>query len=137
MLPKITKLTKDQEARFPEDATVEIDDDGSVTVLVGTSAHGQGHETAFAQLVGGLLAVPMDRVRIVHSDTGRVPRGQQTRAEASPVQRASPEPQGGCRTDRRQQHRGRGHPIIQTADHHHADDASDPCKHRLSLSVAG
>ena len=67
----------------PEDATVEIDDDGAVTVLVGTSSHGQGHETAFAQLVGGILAVPMDRVRIVHSDTGRVPRGQGTYASRS------------------------------------------------------
>ncbi|MFM8999321.1 MAG: xanthine dehydrogenase family protein molybdopterin-binding subunit [Actinomycetota bacterium] len=67
----------------PEDATVEVDDDGGITVLVGTSPHGQGHETAFAQLVGGLLAVPIERVRVVHSDTGRVPRGQGTYASRS------------------------------------------------------
>ncbi|MFM7718731.1 MAG: xanthine dehydrogenase family protein molybdopterin-binding subunit, partial [Actinomycetota bacterium] len=62
----------------PEFASVEAEEDGSVVVKVGTSAHGQGHETAFAQLASGLLGVPMEAVRVVHSDTGVVPRGQGT-----------------------------------------------------------
>src|SRR4029079_12153755 len=38
--------------------TCEVEDDGKVTVRSGASAHGQGHETAFAQLVSGTLGVP-------------------------------------------------------------------------------
>jgi carbon-monoxide dehydrogenase large subunit len=65
---------------FPskEFARIEVDDAGGVNVAVGTSSHGQGHETAFAQLVGAILAVPADRVRVVHSDTALVTRGEGT-----------------------------------------------------------
>ncbi|MGE5225792.1 MAG: xanthine dehydrogenase family protein molybdopterin-binding subunit, partial [Planctomycetaceae bacterium] len=65
---------------FPskEFARIEVGDTGEVTVAVGTSSHGQGHETAFAQLVGALLAVPAVRVRVVHSDTALVARGEGT-----------------------------------------------------------
>ena len=62
---------------------VEVHPDGSVTVLAGTSSHGQGHETAFAQLVSGLLGVPFSDVEVVHSDTGRVPKGDGTYASRS------------------------------------------------------
>jgi carbon-monoxide dehydrogenase large subunit len=58
--------------------SVRVEPDGSVTVLVGTSSHGQGHETAFAQLAASVLGVSMDAVRVVHSDTGLVPRGEGT-----------------------------------------------------------
>jgi carbon-monoxide dehydrogenase large subunit len=61
-----------------EFGAVEVDVDGSVTVRVGTSSHGQGHETAFAQIVAGLLEVPIASVRVVHSDTAAVPRGEGT-----------------------------------------------------------
>ncbi len=52
--------------------------DGSVTVGVGTSSSGQGHETAYAQLASSLLGVPMDRIVVVQSDTNRVRRGDGT-----------------------------------------------------------
>lgn len=61
-----------------EYAAVSIEPDGTVVATVGTSAHGQGHETAFAMLVSDLLGVPMDAVRIVQSDTAAVPRGSGT-----------------------------------------------------------
>ncbi|HYG72445.1 MAG TPA: xanthine dehydrogenase family protein molybdopterin-binding subunit, partial [Actinomycetota bacterium] len=61
-----------------EFASVAVDDDGSVTVRAGTSSHGQGHETAFAQIASGVLGVALGSVRVVHSDTGEVPRGQGT-----------------------------------------------------------
>jgi Aerobic-type carbon monoxide dehydrogenase, large subunit CoxL/CutL homologs len=61
-----------------EFASVEVGVDGAVTVLAGTSSHGQGHETAFAQIVSSVLGVPMESVEVVHSDTGRVPRGAGT-----------------------------------------------------------
>ncbi|MBW0106330.1 xanthine dehydrogenase family protein molybdopterin-binding subunit [Pseudonocardia sp. KRD291] len=52
--------------------------DGSFTVSAGTSAHGQGHETAFAQVASAVLRVPMDKIRLVQSDTALVPRGAGT-----------------------------------------------------------
>ena len=61
-----------------EFAAVEVHDDGSVTVMTGTSPHGQGHETAFAQLASGILGVAFDDVRVTHSDTGQVRRGAGT-----------------------------------------------------------
>jgi aerobic carbon-monoxide dehydrogenase large subunit len=55
-----------------------VEEDGTVTVTTGTSPQGQGHETTWAQLVSWTLGVPMTVVRIVHSDTARVPRGMGT-----------------------------------------------------------
>lgn len=62
----------------PEFGAVEVHPDGSATVLTGISPHGQGHETAFAQLVSGLLGVVFEKIRVVHSDTGMVPSGEGT-----------------------------------------------------------
>jgi carbon-monoxide dehydrogenase large subunit len=39
-----------------------VQDDGKVIARVGTSAHGQGHETAYAMIVAELLGVSMDAV---------------------------------------------------------------------------
>jgi carbon-monoxide dehydrogenase large subunit len=62
---------------------VEIEPDGSVTVITGTSPHGQGHETSWAQLVAATLGVEIDQVRVVHSDTARVPGGAGTMGSRS------------------------------------------------------
>jgi carbon-monoxide dehydrogenase large subunit len=61
-----------------EVGTCTVNEDGTVTVKTGTSPQGQGHETTWAQLVSWTLGVPMDDVRIVHSDTASVPRGMGT-----------------------------------------------------------
>ena len=61
-----------------EFGAVEVEPDGSVTVRTGVSPQGQGHETALAQLVAGALGVPMDVVRVLHSDSAVVPRGEGT-----------------------------------------------------------
>jgi carbon-monoxide dehydrogenase large subunit len=58
-----------------EFGSVEVEDDGTVTARVGTSAHGQGHETAFSQIVADTLGIPFETVRVLHSDTDEVPRG--------------------------------------------------------------
>jgi carbon-monoxide dehydrogenase large subunit len=68
---------------FQEYANVEVHPDGSVSAAVGTSAHGQGHETAFAQIVSELLGVPMEKVTLVQSDTALVPRGTGTMGSRS------------------------------------------------------
>jgi carbon-monoxide dehydrogenase large subunit len=61
-----------------EFGSVEVGPDGAVTVLTGISPHGQGHETSFAQIVSGVLRVPFESIRVIHSDTGLVPRGHGT-----------------------------------------------------------
>jgi carbon-monoxide dehydrogenase large subunit len=58
-----------------ETADVEVHPDGRVMVFAGTASHGQGHETAFAQLVAEELQVPLDRVTVVHGDTARIRSG--------------------------------------------------------------
>jgi carbon-monoxide dehydrogenase large subunit len=62
---------------FEEDEVSDlvVADDGRVTVLTGSASHGQGHETAFAQLVADELQVPMDMVHVVHGDTALVRNG--------------------------------------------------------------
>jgi hypothetical protein len=49
-----------------------------VTVYAGTSSHGQGHETAFAQWHRAVLGVAIEDVRVIHSDTALVERGEGT-----------------------------------------------------------
>src|SRR5713101_3890297 len=58
-----------------EVSDVVVADDGRVTVLTGSASHGQGHETAFAQLVADELQIPMDMVKVVHGDTALVRNG--------------------------------------------------------------
>jgi len=58
-----------------ESATVRINPDGEVTVLTGTSPHGQGEETSFAQITADLLGIEPDNIEIIHGDTDIVPRG--------------------------------------------------------------
>ena len=51
---------------------------GKVTAFCGTSGHGQGHKTTYAQIVADELGVPYDDVEIVESDTDEVPEGRGT-----------------------------------------------------------
>jgi carbon-monoxide dehydrogenase large subunit len=66
-----------------EFGAVEIHDDGAASVFAGTSAHGQGHHTAFAMLASDVLGIPMDKITLVNSDTDRVPRGAGTMGSRS------------------------------------------------------
>ncbi|MGH7905091.1 MAG: xanthine dehydrogenase family protein molybdopterin-binding subunit, partial [Candidatus Binataceae bacterium] len=66
-----------------ESATVTIEPDGKVTVLTGSSPHGQGIETSFAQVAADQLGVDLEDVRVVHGDTGRVQYGIGTFASRS------------------------------------------------------
>lgn len=54
---------------------VEIDADGSATIYSGSSAHGQGHQTSFAMLVSDQTGIPVERIRLIQSDTDLVPKG--------------------------------------------------------------
>ena len=59
-------------------AEVRVNPTGSVEVLTGSHAHGQGHETTFAQLVSERLGIPIENVSIVHGDTDKVQFGMGT-----------------------------------------------------------
>jgi carbon-monoxide dehydrogenase large subunit len=61
-----------------ESAAVRVHPTGSVTVLTGSHAHGQGHETTFAQLVSDHLGLPIDQIEIVHGDSAKIPYGMGT-----------------------------------------------------------
>ena len=67
----------------PEKATVKLGKDGSVTVLIGTQSSGQGHITAYAQLVAEQLGLPPERVHVHQGDTDRVATGLGTGGSAS------------------------------------------------------
>ncbi len=56
-------------------SAVEMLPDGTAVVRTGTSAHGQGHATAWSMLVSDALGIPIDAVRFVQSDTDLVARG--------------------------------------------------------------
>src|SRR5690606_3147230 len=58
-----------------ERAEIEIKDDGTVEVVIGTQPSGQGHETSFAQVVADMLQVPVEKVWIVIGDTDIVSVG--------------------------------------------------------------
>ncbi len=58
-----------------ESAGVRVEPSGTVTVTTGTSPHGQGEETTFAQIVADELGVALADIIVVHGDTARTPPG--------------------------------------------------------------
>ena len=61
-----------------EAASIRMLATGKVEVVTGSSAHGQGHETAFSQIVADQLGVPFEDVEILHGDTQISPKGLDT-----------------------------------------------------------
>jgi carbon-monoxide dehydrogenase large subunit len=68
-----------------DQATVRITGDGGVEVRVGVHSHGQGMETSMAQIVNEILGVPIDRIAVIHGDTGTTPYSTGTYASRSIV----------------------------------------------------
>jgi carbon-monoxide dehydrogenase large subunit len=58
-----------------ESALVRVHVSGSVTVYSGTSPHGQGLDTSFAQIVADRLGVSPEQVEVIHGDTATGPQG--------------------------------------------------------------
>ncbi len=61
-----------------ESATVRVNPTGGISVFTGTHSHGQGHETAFAQIVADQLGIDEKLIEIVHGDTSKIPFGMGT-----------------------------------------------------------
>lgn len=58
-----------------EPAHVELNGDGTVTLLIGTQTNGQGHATAYAQFLADKLNIGIDRIRVHQGDTDRLDAG--------------------------------------------------------------
>ena len=67
----------------PETARVRLEQDGSVTVLIGSQSTGQGHHTAYAQLVAEHLGLPPQRVHVIQGDTDLIETGVGTGGSSS------------------------------------------------------
>ncbi len=67
----------------PETATLKLERDGSVTVLIGSQSTGQGHATSYAQIVADRLGLPPEKVRMVQGDTDAIESGAGTGGSSS------------------------------------------------------
>ena len=61
-----------------ESATVRVEPTGTVTIFTGTSPHGQGGATTFAQIVADQLGAAFDQIVVKHGDTANTPMGMGT-----------------------------------------------------------
>jgi carbon-monoxide dehydrogenase large subunit len=61
-----------------EAAEIRFDSGGSVTLLMGSHNHGQGHETVFRQIAATRLGIPPERIRFINGDTDLVTHGRGT-----------------------------------------------------------
>ena len=68
---------------FNERMDLRFDPGGNVAILAGTHSHGQGHETAFAQMVHEWLGIPFESIRYIQGDTEKVSIGRGTYASRS------------------------------------------------------
>ena len=66
-----------------ETANVALDPNGDVSILIGTQSSGQGHQTAYAQLVAEQFGLPPERVHILQGDTEKIANGLGTGGSAS------------------------------------------------------
>ena len=68
---------------FPQTAAISVSQSGKVTVISGTSPHGQGHETPLAQIVAEKLSIPIEDIFVTYGDTMMLPWGTFTAGSRS------------------------------------------------------
>ena len=85
MAPSAVAYTLGARAGVWESALVRVHPTGKVTVFTGSSGHGQGHDTTFAQLAAAELGVAIEDVEVVHGDTDKVQMGTGTFGSRSAV----------------------------------------------------
>ncbi len=61
-----------------ESATVRVNATGGLVIMTGSHSHGQGHETAFPQVVADMIGIDPSMVEVVHGDTANTPMGMGT-----------------------------------------------------------
>lgn len=67
----------------PDVATIMLDADGGVTALMGSQSSGQGHATAYAQIIADRLGIAPEMVRVIQGDTDRIATGTGTGGSSS------------------------------------------------------
>ena len=85
MAPSAVAYTLGARAGVWESALVRVHPTGKVTVFTGSSGHGQGHDTTFAQLAAAELGVEVEDVEVIHGDTDKVQMGTGTFGSRSAV----------------------------------------------------
>jgi carbon-monoxide dehydrogenase large subunit len=68
-----------------DSATIRITPDGALELRAGIHSHGQGMETSFAQIAHEILGIDIDRIKLIHGDTGQTPFSTGTYASRSLV----------------------------------------------------
>lgn len=58
-----------------EGARVEFNDDGTVSLFVGTQSNGQGHETVYTQFLSDQTGIPVDCINVVQGDSDLIKQG--------------------------------------------------------------
>ncbi|NNK79679.1 MAG: xanthine dehydrogenase family protein molybdopterin-binding subunit [Litoreibacter sp.] len=61
-----------------ESATVRVNATGGLVVMTGSHSHGQGHETAFPQVIAEMIGIDESMIEVVHGDTANTPMGMGT-----------------------------------------------------------
>ena len=61
-----------------ESATVRVNATGGLVVMTGSHSHGQGHETAFPQVIADMIGIDESMIEVVHGDTANTPMGMGT-----------------------------------------------------------
>lgn len=61
-----------------ETADLRVAEDGHVTLMIGTQDNGQGHQTAYQQILSGKLGIPMQQITVIQGDTQTVKHGAGT-----------------------------------------------------------
>lgn len=76
--PTSATAANDGEIGLTESAVVRVHPDAGVNVFAGTHSHGQGHATAYAQIVADALGLPIEKVSVKEGDTANTPFGHGT-----------------------------------------------------------
>ncbi|MEO9901823.1 xanthine dehydrogenase family protein molybdopterin-binding subunit [Nisaea sp.] len=69
----------------PETADIRFTEDNKIEIYIGNQSNGQGHETAYAQVLGDVLGIDGEDIRIIQGDTDRTPPGLTGGSRALPV----------------------------------------------------
>ena len=75
----------DPSSSMPEWARIKVSPAGAVTIYTGSSPHGQGNYTTYAQVAADTLHVPLDEISVTHGDTATVTYGMGTFASRNMV----------------------------------------------------
>ena len=67
----------------PEYATVNVGKNGNIEVRIGTQSNGQGHETAYSQIVSEILDIEIEQIEIIQGNSTEIPNGSGTAGSRS------------------------------------------------------